>query len=91
MTLQEYKDVLAWTYKNLKGLDLEIFLHSIAMRDYAKPSMQRFYTYNNNFTNKIKEDINKILKVEYVYEIEYKEGSTLLLLCQRRIPNFGYV
>ena len=37
-TLREYKDVFAWSYKDLKGVDASIFQHTIPMRDDAKPS-----------------------------------------------------
>ena len=41
--------------------------------DGIKPSKQRPYTYNENFANKIKEEINKLLAAEFIYEIEYTE------------------
>ena len=54
-TLREYKEVFAWSYKDLKGVDAEICQHTIPLRDDAKPSKQRPYTYNDNFGNKIKQ------------------------------------
>ena len=38
--LKEYKDVFAWLYKDLKGVDPKVFQHTIPMRDDAKPSIQ---------------------------------------------------
>ena len=55
-TLKEYKDVFAWSYKDLKGVDLTICQHTIPMKDDAKPRKQRPYTYNDNFGRKIKEE-----------------------------------
>ena len=43
------------------------------MREDAKPSKQRPYTYNENFANKIKEEINKLLAADFIYEIEHTE------------------
>ena len=60
-TLKKYKDVFAWSYKDLKGVDPAICQHTIPMREDAKPSKQRPYTYNENFANKIKEEIDKLL------------------------------
>ena len=37
-TLREYKDVFAWSYKDLKGVDPAICQHTIPMKDTAKPS-----------------------------------------------------
>ena len=64
-TLREYQDVFVWSYKDLKGVDPDICQHTIPMRDDAKPSKQRPYTYNDNFANKIKEEINKLLEAEF--------------------------
>ena len=59
--LKEYPNVFAWSYKDLKGVDPNICQPTIPMRDDAKPSNQRPYTYNDNFAYKIKEEINKLL------------------------------
>ncbi|RYA52489.1 hypothetical protein, partial [Enterobacter cloacae complex sp. CH23B] len=36
--LKEYRDIFAWSYKDLKGVDPEICQHTIPMRDDAKLS-----------------------------------------------------
>ena len=43
------------------------------MKEDAKPRKQRPYTYNKNFAKKIKEEIDKLLEVEFIYEIEHTE------------------
>lgn len=70
-TLKEYRDVFAWNYKDLKGIDPKICQHTIPIREDAKPSKQRPYTYNENLGNKIKEEIDKLLAAEFIYEIEH--------------------
>lgn len=45
----------------------------IPMHEEEKPSKQRPYTYNENFGNKIKEEINKLLVANFIYEIEHSE------------------
>ena len=70
-TLKEYKDVFAWSYKDLKGIDPTICQHTIPMKDTAKPSRQRPYTYNDNFAKKIQEEIDKLLEAKFIYEIEH--------------------
>lgn len=62
-TLKEYRDVFAWSYKDLKGVDPDICQHTIPMKDTAKPSQQRPYTYNDNFAKKIKEEVSPIVRV----------------------------
>ena len=36
-TLSEYRDVFAWSYKDLKGKDPKIFQHTIPIKLDAKP------------------------------------------------------
>ena len=70
-THREYKDIFAWSYKDLKGVDLSICQHTIPMKEDAKPRKQRPYPYNENFGQKIKEEIDKLLDAEFIYEIEH--------------------
>ena len=72
-TLKEYKDIFAWSYKDLKGVEPTICQHTIPMKDIAKPSQQRPYSYNDNFVKKIREEIDKLLEAEFIYEIEHTE------------------
>ena len=85
-TLKEYKDVFTWSYKDLKGVDLEICQHTIPMREDVKPTWQRPYTYNDNFANKIKEEIDKLLEAEFIYEIEHTEWvSPIVVVCKKNV------
>ena len=65
--LKEYKDVFAWSHKDLKRVDPKICQHTIPMKEYAKRSRQRPYTYNDTFARKIKEEIDKLLATEFIY------------------------
>ena len=59
----------AWSYRDLKGMDPEICQHTIPMKEDAKPSRQRPYTYNDTFAKKIKEEIDKLKDAKFIYEI----------------------
>ena len=61
-TLKEYRDVFAWSYKDLKGVDPALCQHTIPMKDTTKPSQQRPYTYNDNFAKKTREKLDKLLE-----------------------------
>ena len=72
-TLQQYHDVFAWSYKDLKGVEPSIFKHTIPMSEDAKPRKLCPYTYNDTFSRKIKEEIDKLLEASFIYEIEHIE------------------
>ena len=83
-TLKEYRDVFAWSYKDLKGVDPTICQHTIPMKDDAKPRKQRPYTYNDNFGRKIKEEIDKLLEAEFIYEIEHTEWVSPIVIVPKK-------
>ena len=82
--LKEYRDVFAWSYKDLKGVDPEICQHTIPLKVYAKPSRQRPYTYNETFAKKIKEDIDKLREAEFIYEIEHIEWVSPIVVVPKK-------
>ena len=83
-TLKKYNDIFAWSYKDLKGVDPKICQHTIPMREDAKPSKQRPYTYNENFANKIKEEIDKLLNAKFIYEIEHTEWVSPIVVVPKK-------
>lgn len=83
-TLKEYRDVFAWSYKDLKGVDPDICQHTNPMREDAKPSRQRRYTYNDNFAKRIREEIDKLLEAEFIYEIEHTEWVSPIVIVPKK-------
>ena len=78
--MKEYKDVFAWSYKDLKGVDPKVYQHTIPMNKDAKPSRQHSYTYNDTFTKKIKEEIDKLLVAEFIYEIKHTDWLSSIVV-----------
>ena len=65
-------------------MDLDIYQHTIPMKEDAKPSKQRPYNYNENFSNKIKEEINKLLAADFIYEIEHSEWVSPIVVVPKK-------
>ena len=89
--MREYRDVFAWSYKDLKGVDQAICQHTIPMKDTAKPSQQRPYTYNDNFARKIREEIDKLLEAKFIYEIEHTEWVSPIVIVPKKNEKLEYV
>ncbi|MCO5565132.1 hypothetical protein L7F22_018803 [Adiantum nelumboides] len=83
-TLKQYKDVFAWSYKDLKGVDPSICQHTIPLKSDAKPSRQRPYTYNETFARKIKEEIDKLKEAEFIYEIEHTDWVSPIVVVLKK-------
>jgi hypothetical protein len=67
--LLNYRDVFAWSYKDLKGIPREICEHKIELVVNAQPK-QRQYKMNLNYALKVKEDLDKLLDIRFIYTNE---------------------
>ncbi|MCO5569916.1 hypothetical protein L7F22_023630 [Adiantum nelumboides] len=83
-TLKQYKDVFAWSYKDLKGVNPSICQHTIPLKSDAKPSRQRPYTYNETFARKIKEEIDKLKEDEFIYEIKHTDWVSPIVVVLKK-------
>jgi hypothetical protein len=63
--LKEYKDVFAWSYEDMKGLNPEFYHHKINLAKDAIPVQQCRYRLNPNYIAKVKEEIDKLLWVGF--------------------------
>ena len=86
-TLKQYRDVFAWSYKDLKGVEPSVCKHTIPMREDAKTRKQRPYTYNDTFAKKIKEEIDKLLEANFIYEIKHTKWVSLIVVMPKRNGN----
>jgi hypothetical protein len=73
--LKEFKDVFAWTYKDLKGIPPELAQHKIELYTTIPPTHQARYKLNPNYVTSFKQNINKLLATGF---IEYVEEATWL-------------
>ncbi|MCO5558107.1 hypothetical protein L7F22_011684 [Adiantum nelumboides] len=83
-TLKQYKDVFAWSYKDLKGVDSSICQHTIPLKSDAKPSRQRPYTYNETFARKIKKEIDKLKEAKFIYEIKHTDWVSPIVVALKK-------
>jgi hypothetical protein len=68
--LVNYCDVFVWNYKDLKGIPREICEHKIELVANAQPIKQRQYRMNMNYALKVREDLDKVLDIGFIYPIE---------------------
>ncbi len=68
--LTDFKDVFAWTYKDLKEIPLELAQHRIELDTKTPPTHQAKYRLNPNYATTIKRDIDKFLAVGFIEFVE---------------------
>ena len=82
--LREYKDCFARSYKDMKGVLPEVVQHTIPIRDDAKPVQQHPYDMNPKYEMIVKEEIDKLLNVGFIYEIEHTEWISPIVIVTKK-------
>lgn len=80
----EYKDVFAWSYKDLKGITLELGEHKINLIEGAKPIRQRPYYMNPKYKEKVKSEFDKLLEGDYIFEVENSEWVSPVVVVSKK-------
>ncbi len=57
--MTKFKDVFAWSYKELKGIPKSICKHKIELITNARPIKQRPYQIDPNYARRVREDLDK--------------------------------
>ncbi|MCO5606372.1 hypothetical protein L7F22_060560 [Adiantum nelumboides] len=68
--LAEYKDIFAWHYSVLKGVDPAFCEHKINLKADAVPIIQHRYRLNPTYAKQVKEEIDKLLAVGFIYPVD---------------------
>ena len=82
--LQKFRDVFAWLYKDLKGVDPVVCQHTIPLHDDAKPNKQCPYSYSENHAMKIEEEINRLREAGFIYEFEHTKWVSPLVVVPKK-------
>ena len=67
--LTKYKDVIAWSYEELKTYDPEIITHEIPLKPDAKPFHQRQRLVNPITKPLIMKEVQKLLDAKIIFPI----------------------
>ncbi len=73
--MREFKDVFAWTYKDLKGIPPKPTQQKIELDNTIPSAHLARYRLNPNYVTIVKQDIDKLLAIGF---IEYVEEATWL-------------
>ena len=64
--LQEYCDVFAWSYQNMPGLDTNIVIHRLPLKEEYAPVKQKLRRVKPEMILKIKEEVKKQLDTKFL-------------------------
>jgi hypothetical protein len=79
----KYKDVFAWSYKELKGIPRKVCEHKIDLMVNAQLIKQKVKM-NPNYAFKVREDLDKLLNIEFIYIIETIQRLSPLVIVPKK-------
>ncbi|XP_019229834.1 PREDICTED: uncharacterized protein LOC109210816 [Nicotiana attenuata] len=69
--LKEFKDVFAWSYKEMPCLDHKVVVHHLAVRRSARPVKQAQRRFRPELVPLIETKVNKLIEAGFVREVKY--------------------
>ena len=69
--LQDYSDVFAWSYQDMPGLDTDIVVHRLPLREECMPVKQKLRRVKPEMLLKIKEEVKKQLDARFLEVSKY--------------------
>ena len=71
--LQDYSDVFAWSYQDMPGLDTNIVVHLLPLREECAPVKQKLRRVKPEMLLKIKEEVKKQLDTGFLKVSKYPQ------------------
>ena len=65
----EFKDIIAWPYKDLNTFDTYIIQHVIPMKSQSKPFQQKLRKMHPALEPAVKKDLNKLLTAWIIFPV----------------------
>ncbi|KAG9450039.1 hypothetical protein H6P81_010004 [Aristolochia fimbriata] len=69
--LSEYKDVFAWSYTEMPGLDPTIAIHKLVVKSVVRPVKQTQRRFRPELVPEIEKEVDKLLKADFIREVKY--------------------
>ena len=69
--LSENKDVFAWSYKEMPGLDPKVVVHILVVKRGIWPIKQAQRRFRSELIPKIEIDVNKLIEASFIQKVKY--------------------
>ena len=70
---KEFRDVFAWSYEEMPGIDPSIVIHEIQTYPHTKPVRQKLRPIHPRKAAAIKAEVEKLLKAGFIYPVPLTE------------------
>ncbi|KAL0420322.1 UNVERIFIED_CONTAM: Transposon Tf2-12 polyprotein [Sesamum latifolium] len=84
MLLHEFKDVFAWSYKEMPGLDPKVAVHHLSVRKGARPVKQGQRRFRPELILLIETEVNKLIEVGFIREVKYPMWTSSIVPVRKK-------
>jgi hypothetical protein len=82
--LQKHSTAFAWEYTNMKGIDPKTCIHHIYIEENNRPIRQPQRRMNPNLREIVKEELQKLLNVNFIYPISDSQWVSPLVIVPKK-------
>lgn len=83
----EYKNVFAWTYKDLKGIPPTLCVHQIPLVPGAILVRKKSYRMNKNYMARVNDEIERMLKEGIIFKVQTSEWVSPIVISLKKEAN----
>jgi hypothetical protein len=82
--LKKYKDIFAWSYKDLKTYDTSVIEHKIPLKPGVKPFKQKLRQFNPILLPVIEKEVKKLLDAKIIVPLRYSDWVANLVPVRKK-------
>ena len=89
--LTRYRNIFAWSYKEMPGLDPKVAVHHLVIKLGYRLIKQAQRRFQAELIPQIEVEVNKLIEVGFIREVKYPTWITNIVLVRNRTDNFALV
>ena len=78
--LKEYRDIFAWSYKEMPGLNPRVAVHQLAVKNGSRPVKQAQRRFRPDLIPLIENEVNKLIEAGFILRSNILHGFQVLFL-----------
>ncbi|KAI3456919.1 hypothetical protein Pfo_013582 [Paulownia fortunei] len=82
--LYKFKDVFAWSYKEMPGLDSKVAVYHLSVKKGARPVKQAQCQFRPELVPLIEAEVNKLIEVGFIREVKYPTWISSIVLVRKK-------
>ncbi|XP_070020741.1 uncharacterized protein [Nicotiana sylvestris] len=82
--LKEFRDVFAWSYKEIPGLDPKVAFHHLVVKNGARPVKQDQRRFKLDLVPLIETEVNKLIEAGFIREVKYPTWVSSIVTVRKK-------